>query len=156
MDRHMAATVAAWQFNLEDADGRILRRTAARNLITENGLDLMARRAVGASNDNNQGIAVGTGTTAEDITDTALESQVGNRTGFVRRYAIGATEHYEADITYATAGGAAADITEAGIFTSTGLVGVMTHRVTTSPLEMRQGRTVSIHTVVAHRNGESL
>jgi len=57
-------------------DGKLIAFEVGKNLITNAGFAAGAARVGGISMDAFDYVAVGTGTTAADVTDTALESEI--------------------------------------------------------------------------------
>lgn len=102
---------------IDKATGRIKRTVNAHNIVTSLGLDEIARRVALEAPVGPDKLAVGTGTTAAAIADTALETQQFIDTMNTEKPATAST-HFQYLL-----GGTAVDglsLTEAGIFNADG------------------------------------
>ena len=153
-DIHHTVQESTWTFAVRDGDGRIVRRQARRNILTEAGLAEMCRRNVGASDTSNTHHAVGTGDQSEALSDTALQNER-HRKAVGTRAAVAATERYTTDFAANELGALPVDITEAGLFTAAA-GGTCVYRVTCDPMTITAGRTLTITAVITHKNGALL
>lgn len=100
---------------VEKSTGKILQEEEKCNLIVNDGLEIVAKLINGVSSTYFRAIAIGTGTTGVQNTDTELETE------YIRALA---TLSYEADYkakftkTFEFDSGVDEDITEAGLFDS--------------------------------------
>jgi hypothetical protein len=108
--------IANWSIRtIDNQTGKILSEEKMCNTIVNNGLQRMAELCNGVSSTYFRAIGIGTGTTGETATDTALETEYTRET---------ATLSYEASYkakfvkTFSFGSGVSEDITEAGIFDS--------------------------------------
>ena len=123
-----------------------------RNIITTSGLEEMAERSTGESSTANTHHAIGTGTVAEALADTALGTEVA-------RKELGSAARNGTTEKYSTAFGSGdisvtlpVDITEAGIFTSSS-GGVCVVRETSDGQAIASGNTLVATVDIAHVNG---
>lgn len=93
--------------------GKVLNREKIHNLELNGGLERIARRLISNSEDYFDYIAIGTGTTAAQNTDTALETEVTRAQATVSYVAS-----YKAQFTkiFTFGSGESYTITEAGVF----------------------------------------
>jgi len=93
---------------------------AIRNVITDAGLAALIRLAFSGLSENKFGyLAIGTGTTAEDASDTALESEVARKAASVSQITTTVTNDTALlEATFSSADGLSgtASISEVGIF----------------------------------------
>ena len=122
------------------------------NVITTAGLTEMAKRNVGTSSSSNTHHAVGIGTRTEDLSDTSLQTQVGNRK------TIQSKSQYAGSERYATAFNNPKWVTqtetypEAAIFTASS-GGIMMMRVTTDqPAAIHNTASCTISSTIQHEN----
>ena len=152
VDKHAAITSSFWRLEVWRGDDlRAVRH--ARNVLTTVGMREMALRSTGGTTSQNTHMAVGTGVRAETIADVALQTEVARR-AFDTRTVDGTTERYTCAFTRATLGGVDRNISEAGILTLS-VGGLLIHRVTTDPITVSYNDTLTITTMVGHRNGAS-
>lgn len=98
---------------LRDSGGNVKSETEIPNLVVDSGLDYIASRMKDATEDAMSHMAVGSGTTAANAADTALETQIG------ARVALTSTTVTDNEIVYLAtfaAGVGTGAITEAGTF----------------------------------------
>ena len=124
------------------------------NILTNPGLEEMAKRSTGASNSINSHHAIGTGIGAETPADTTLGSEAA-------RKLIGATdvanqtERYGSAFADTDLDDIPSDITEAGILNAENN-GVLILRVTSDPFTLSPGRIFTVQTNVTHQNGTEI
>ena len=100
---------------VDSTTGEVLEKEVISNTVVNSGLEIIAKLINGVVTDPFDVLAIGTGTTAPSISDTALETEVARAV---------ATVSYEADYkakyqkTFSFGSGEAYDITELGIFDS--------------------------------------
>ena len=152
--KHTAWQFSSWEFVVRDARGRTEQSQIRRNILTESGLAEMCRRNVGASQSSNTHHAVGTGRQSEALGDVALQTERA-RKAVGTRAAVAATERYTTDFAAHELGTLPVDIEEAGLFTAAA-AGTMVYRVTCDSMTVAAGRTLTITTVITHKNGAVL
>lgn len=129
---------------------KILSYSELLNILPNAGMAEMAKRSTNESSTTNTHHAIGTGTTAAALGDTALETEVGRKT-IGDRVVVNQTERYgsaftSSDITPPKT------ITEAGVLTlSSG--GVLILHVIGAGQLLDTGLIVTVQTNVTHANG---
>lgn len=105
---------------LTDKDGNVKDNREVKNLVVNSGLAYIVSRMVGTSKDVMSHMALGTGTTATDASQTDLISAAGSRQALDSSNITGTNnEKVQYVCTFAPGEGTGA-ITEAGIFNSAG------------------------------------
>jgi hypothetical protein len=94
------------------SDGKVKAEHDFKNLVVTVGKNFVASRMVGTASTVMSHMAIGSGTTAAAVGDTALQSQLG-RVALTSGTATGAVATYTATFPAGTGTGA---VTEAGIF----------------------------------------
>lgn len=124
-------------------NGEIKGQTEGHNTITSVGKEFLASflgsAVAGASTFTMRYIGVGTVSTAEADTDTALGNEVGRHTGVVSYIS---NQIYQVKATFAT-GSATGDISEYGLFSSNS-AGTMLSRDTESTLAIGANDTLEV------------
>ena len=100
-----------------DADGNLKEEREMHNLIVNAGLALMAALVDGSVTTPIVGMAIGTGTTAAAVTDTALQTEV-MRGATTNSIVTTTVANDTAEFSYTFAITATYAITEEGLFTS--------------------------------------
>lgn len=107
-----------WKMELSDGHGNVIETRAGSNVVTDVGKELLASflnsAAAAASTFTCKYIAIGTDSTTEAASNTALGTEVSRHTGTVS-YLSGMI--YQVKATFATGSGTGA-ITEYGLFSS--------------------------------------
>lgn len=98
---------------LRDASGAVKQSYEVPNLVVNSGLAFIASRMKDTTADAMSHMAVGSGTTAADPADTALETQIGSRVALTSTTVTANETEYVASFAAGVGTGA---ITEAGIF----------------------------------------
>jgi hypothetical protein len=128
-------------------DGEIKSQKSGKNVVVTNGLEFLASfmnsAATAASTFTMRYIAVGTDSTSEAVSNTALGTEVGRHTGTVT-YTSGAL--YEVVATFA-AGSATGAIVEYGLFSSSS-AGTMFSRDTEAVINVGASDTLTVTTKV--------
>lgn len=136
-----------WHSRLYAPDGSLKHEVHGHNVITENGLDYLASflysAAAAASTFTMRYVAIGTDSTAEAASNTALGTELARHTGVVS-YVSDAI--YKVTATFAAGTGTGA-IVEYGLFNSnTG--GTMLNRDTESVINKGSGDTLVVTTEI--------
>ena len=126
---------------VKDKDGKVKETRDVNNLVVNDGLNFIASRMVGTSQNVMSHMALGTGTTAAAASQTALVSQTGSRETIDGTPSVsGGTVNYDCAFEANDVTGA---ITEAGIFNAaTG--GDMLCRVVFSPVNLTSTDSISV------------
>lgn len=121
---------ATGQVNIKlfDSEGNIKDERNIHNLVVTVGKNVIASRLVGTSTDIMTHMAIGTGTTTPDVSDTVLETEAG-RVTLASGTATDNAVTYTATFTAGTGTGA---ITEAGLFNASSSGDMLAH--TTFPV----------------------
>lgn len=98
---------------LRDADGNIKQEASIPNLVVDAGLAFIASRMKDTTDAAMSHMAVGSGTTAADPADTALETQISSRVALTSTTVTANAVEYIASFAAGVSTGA---VTEAGIF----------------------------------------
>lgn len=112
---------------LKDKDGNVKDSREVKNLIVDDGLDMLASIIGTGSGTPMSHMGVGAGTTAAANTDTGLESAIGSRTTLDSTTVTNNTVQYVASFGVGENTGA---ITEAGIFNASTGANTMFNRTT--------------------------
>lgn len=135
-----------WEMKLFGPDGKLKQREAGQNVITTNGKEFLARYLTSAattSTNTLRFIAIGTGSTPESASDTALGGELARASGSVT-YTSGAI--YEVAATFAAGTGTGA-IAEYGLLnTSTG--GTLFSRDTETVINKGAGDELQVTTKI--------
>lgn len=136
-----------WTMVCRGPDGAVKDEISGKNVVVTNGLEFLASfmnsAATAASTFTMRYIAVGTDSTSEAVSNTALGTEVGRHTGTVT-YTSGAL--YEVVATFA-AGSATGAIVEYGLF-SANSGGTMFSRDTESVINVGASDTLTVTTKV--------
>lgn len=139
--------IGHWNMVCKGPDGQVKQEVSGKNVIVTNGLEFLASflnsAATAAATFTMRYVAVGTDSTAEAVSNTALGTEVGRHTGTVS-YASGAI--YSVVATFA-AGSATGAITEYGLFSSN-TAGTMFSRDTESVINVGASDSLEVTTVV--------
>ncbi len=139
--------VGHWKMTCCGPDGEIKDERSGKNVIVTNGLEFLASfmnsAATAAATFTMRYIAVGTDSTAEAVSNTALGTEVGRHTGTVT-YTSGAL--YEVVATFA-AGSATGAIVEYGLFSSN-TAGTMFSRDTEAVINVGASDTLTVTTKI--------
>lgn len=132
-----------WHMKLFGPDGVLKQEVSGENVITTNGKEMLAAylasAAASATVNPFKYVAIGTGSTAESASDTALATELTRTTG-TASYVSGAI--YQVTATFAAGTGTGA-ITEYGLFnTSTG--GTMFNRDVETVINKGASDTLSV------------
>lgn len=128
----------------------LTKKSIGKCILTNVGMNEMAKRSTDNTSTTNTHHAIGTGTTTETVGDTSLQTQVGIKV-IGTRDVVNQTERYGTSFT----GGDISppkNITEAGIFTAIS-GGILIMRITTTPVNLDIGKIITIQTNVTHQNG---
>lgn len=132
-----------WTMEVRGPDGKIKQIVCGTNVVTTNGKDLLSSFLVSAvaaaSTFTVKYVGVGTGTTPETTSDTALVAEVVRQTGTVTHNGTGI---YQVVATFAT-NSATGAITEYGLFNSS-TAGVMFARDTESVVNVGASDTLTV------------
>jgi len=126
------------------------------NILTETGMAEMGKRSTGESSTTNSHHAIGTGTTAEAVTDHVTYS--GALQTEKARLAVGTgvvvnqTERYGTAFDADDVTGEPLQITEGGLLTGAAAA-MLVLRVTADAQELDTGNIVTLQTNVTHQNG---
>lgn len=139
--------IGHWDLLLTGEDGQVKDRRYGKNVVVENGKEFLASflnsSATAAATFTMRYVAIGTDSTAEAASNTALGSEVSRHTGTVT-YTSGAL--YEVVATFAAGSGTGA-ITEYGLFSSNS-AGTMFSRDTESVINKGASDTLTVTTKV--------
>ena len=124
------------------------------NILTLAGMNEMAKRSTDDTDTHNTHHGIGTGTTAETINDTTLETEIG-RIEIGTRAVVNQTERYGSVFDSNDIDNPPQDITEAGIFTADAN-GILIMRVTNVAIALPAGLQLAIQTNVTHQNGTEI
>jgi len=123
------------------------------NILTNIGMNEMAKRSVGTTSSINLAHAIGTDGTTPTLSDTALGTEVA-RVTIGTKSVVNQTEIYASAIEGDVLSSPPQTIEEAGIFTSlTPDDPIMTVRVTFSPFLLDIGKIFTLLTNISHKNG---
>lgn len=124
------------------------------NILVNGGMNEMGKRSTNESSSTNIGHAIGTGDNTPELTDIILQTEI-FRKSIGTRTTVLQTERYGTAFTGSDIGGGPAEITEAGIFTTTspGPSGIMIARVTSSAFLLETGKIFTLQTNITHKNG---
>lgn len=132
-----------WQMKLYGSDGALKQEVAGENVITTNGKEMLAAylasAAASATVNPFKYVAIGTGTTSESASDTALVTELTRTTG-TASYVSGAI--YQVTATFAAGTGTGA-ITEYGLF-NTSSAGTMFNRDVESVINKGASDTLQV------------
>lgn len=127
------------------------------NILTETGMGEMGKRSTGESSTTNGFHAIGTGTTAETVTDHVTYS--GDLETEQASLAVGTavvvnqTERYGTAFDADDVTGEPLQITEGGLKTAIDASGILVLRVTADAQELDTGNIITLQTNVTHQNG---
>lgn len=123
------------------------------NILTNDGMTEMGKRATAQSSSTNLAHAIGTGTTTPTLADTLLQTEI-FRKAIGTRTTIGQTERYGSAFTGSEVPSPPYNITEAGIFTVlTANTITMIARVTSIAFVLDVGKIFTIQSNITHKNG---
>jgi len=132
-----------WTISHYGSDGQLITQIVGTNVVTTNGKDFVASflvsAAAAASTFTCKYVAVGTGTTPETASDTALVSELNRTTATVSHNGTGV---YQLVASFAT-NSATGAVTEYGIFSSS-TAGTMLARDTESVINVGAGDTLTV------------
>lgn len=132
-----------WQMKLFGPDGVLKQEVSGENVITTNGKEMLAAylasAAASATVNPFKYVAIGTGSTAESASDTALATELTRTTG-TASYVSGAI--YQVTATFAAGTGTGA-ITEYGLFDSS-TAGTMFNRDVETVINKGASDTLSV------------
>lgn len=155
-NRHTTAHPIDAQIVLGSRFPKLISYQERKNILTNSGLIEMAKRGTNEASvaTGTEYCAVGTGTTAEDLTDVAMETEI-DRKEFDAdgdRAVAGKTERYGMAFSYSDLGSVDREITEAGLLNkSSG--GDLIARVTASAISVTSARIMSVQIDITHANG---
>lgn len=139
--------IGHWHMTLTGSNGKVKQELAGKNVVVENGKEFLASflnsAATAASTFLMRYIAIGTDSTAEAVSNTALGTEVSRHTGTVT-YTSGAL--YEVVATFAAGSGTGA-IVEYGLF-SANTGGTMFSRDTESVINKGASDTLTVTTKI--------
>ncbi len=130
---------------------RALKYQQKHNILTNVGMEEMAKRSTGASGSTNTHHAVGTGTAAETLNDTALAAEVYRKT-IGTRSVISQTERYGTAIIGSDITNPPNTLAESGVFTAAS-GGILIMRITSDPFQVTAQNIFTVQTNVTHANG---
>jgi len=123
------------------------------NILTNIGMNEMAKRSVGESSSVNVAHAIGTDGTTPTLADTALGAEVA-RVVIGTKQVVNQTEQYASAIIGDILTSPPQTIEEAGIFTSlTSNDPIIIVHVTFSPFILDTGKIFTLLTNISHKNG---
>jgi hypothetical protein len=129
------------------AKGKIKSREVHKNLIVTTGRNHVADQLAGQSEAPMSHMAIGTGTTPQDFTDTALEAELSRKALDSKSQGSGADANKITYICSWGAGEGTGTITEAGIFNSAA-AGVMMCRTKFNPKDKGTGDSITLTWVI--------
>lgn len=139
--------IGHWDMVLTGPDGAVKDQRSGKNVVVTNGLEFLASfmnsAATAASTFTMRYVAIGTDSTSEAVSNTALGSEASRHTGTVT-YTSGAL--YEVVATFAAGSGTGA-IVEYGLFSSN-TAGTMFSRDTESVINKGASDTLTVTTKV--------
>ncbi len=124
------------------------------NILTNIGMNEMAKRSTGETSSVNSYHAIGIGSTSETISDVALENEVGRKI-IGSQSTVNQTERYSTSFGDTDIVLPPETISEAGIFTEL-VGGILIARITAIPVILDTGIFITILTNVIHENGVAL
>jgi hypothetical protein len=122
------------------------------NILTNAGMGDMAKNRTAESSNGTSHVAVGTGTTTESVSDTALETEV-DRKAWAEKVTVNQTERYASSFSRSDFS-SDVTLTEAGGFTddNTG-DNILVFRVTYSDKSISTGQIMTTQVAITHVNG---
>lgn len=136
-------------FRLFDSEGNLKEERTVKNLITSVGKAAMAGLLIDTGGvDAFSHIAIGTGTTAAVVGDTALETEVDRETATVSRVTTAVTDDTSRLVSTFSFSGSAA-ITESGVLNA-GASGLLLNRAVFSAVNVSNGDSLQITWNIQH------
>ena len=131
--------------------------STGKNIITTLGLTEMAKRGLPTgTKTTNSHFGVGIGTRLENLADTDLQTQVGNRKAITSATQFGTSARFASFFSYSNVGSQVRQIAEAGIFTAA-TAGILISRYTTeNPAEINSTDTLTLSVTITHENGTTI
>ena len=131
MKKARKAGFVGFEYNIElitsdHYTGEIKERTVVHNSIVNSGLERIAKLINGVSSTNFLAIAIGTGDTAVDFTDTALVTEVARAEATTLTYEADYKSKFSKLFTFGS--GVSYTIKEVGVFDNSSSGGVMLNR----------------------------
>ena len=131
-----------WEFTLKDSDGNIIEHKEFTNTITNNWKNVIRNWMYDGSGSYARALAIGTGTTSETASDTALETEY-TRASATPSKPVDYQVQYTHDFTFGS--GTSENITEAGLFDSATASGsTMVARVTFTSISVTSNTTLTV------------